>query len=86
MQTAECGDLLETVTGQYDIVIANIVADVIIQLLGDIERFLAPEGVFIISGIIDTREADVQAAIARTALKAKEIVREDGWVAMTLCK
>ena len=84
--TAQCGDLLETVTGQYDVIIANIVADVIIQLLENIERFLAAGGVFIVSGIIDTREEDVQAAIERTSLHVKEIVREDGWVAMTLCK
>lgn len=84
--TAECGDLLEKVTGQYNVIIANIVADVIIQLLGGIEQFLTDDGVFIISGIIDTREDDVQAAIAKTSLQIKEIVREDGWVAMSLVK
>ncbi len=84
--TVRCGDLLETVTGQYDVIIANIVADVIIQLLANIEPFLAADGVFVISGIIDMREEDVQAAIAKTSLQVKEIVREDGWVAMTLCK
>lgn len=82
--TAECSDLLETVTGQYDVIIANIVADVIIQLLAGIEQFLADGGVFIISGIIDTREGDVRKAIAETSLAVKEIVREDGWVAMSL--
>ncbi len=83
---AECGDLLETVHGQYHVVIANIVADVIIRLLANIEEFLTEDGVFIVSGIIDAREGDVQAAIAKTALQVKEIVREDGWVAMTLTK
>lgn len=82
----QCGDLLQTVTGQYDVVIANIVADVIIMLLENIEQFLAPQGVFIISGIIDTREQDVVAAMQKTSLQIKEIVREDGWVAMTLTK
>ncbi len=84
--TAMCGDLLETVTGQYDVIIANIVADVIIKLLETIEQFLNENGIFIISGIIDTREEDVQSAIAKTSLTVKEIVREDGWVAMSLCK
>ena len=43
---------------------ANIVADVVIQLTQDVPRFLAPDGVYIISGIIDTREDDVLAALA----------------------
>lgn len=84
--TVQCGDLLKTVSGQYDIIIANIVADVIIQLFGVIEPFLALDGVFIVSGIIDTREADVRSAVEKTALSVKEILREDGWVAMTLIK
>lgn len=84
--TAQCGDLLQTVSGQYDVIIANIVADVIIILLGQIEKFLAEQGVFIISGIIDTREQDVADAIKRTSLQIKEVVREDGWIAMSLTK
>ncbi|MDE6837806.1 MAG: 50S ribosomal protein L11 methyltransferase, partial [Acutalibacter sp.] len=62
---------------------ANIVADVVIELTRDVPRFLAPGGVYIISGIIDAREADVLAALAGryTVIERRE---DRGWVAMAL--
>ena len=41
---------------KFRLVLANIVADVIIALAGEVGRYLEPEGVFICSGIIDGRE------------------------------
>lgn len=81
--TGICGDLASKVSGQFQLVAANIVADVVIQLTQDVPRFLAPGGVYIISGIIDTREEDVLAALAGrfTVIERKE---ERGWVAMAL--
>ena len=49
----------------YDIVLANIVADVIIPLAALAPAFLAPGGTFVCSGIIDGREDEVAAALAR---------------------
>ena len=49
----------------YDIVLANIVADVIIPLAALVPAFLAPGGTFVCSGIIDGREDEVAAALAR---------------------
>ena len=49
----------------YDIVLANIVADVIIPLAALAPAFLAPGGTFVCSGIIDGREDEVRAAIER---------------------
>ena len=54
----------ELVERKYELVLANIVADVIIPLSAQVHRFLAPGGVFLCSGIIDTREEDVKAALA----------------------
>ncbi len=81
--TGICGDLASKISGQFQMVAANIVADVVIQLTQDVPRFLAPDGVYIISGIIDTREDDVLAALAGrfTVIERKE---ERGWVAMAL--
>lgn len=75
------GDLTEKVSGQYHIVVANIVADVILLLTKDIERFLYPDTVYLMSGIIDTREKDVLAALEK---KFNIIARktEKGWVAL----
>ena len=57
--TGICGNLAEKVSGTFDIVAANIVADVVILLTKDALRFMKPDTVYILSGIIDTREDDV---------------------------
>lgn len=77
-----CGDLVEKVTGQYPIVCANIVADVIIRLLPDLGPYLAPEGVFIASGIIEEREPDVLVALDRAGFTVSKRRSSGGWVAL----
>ena len=79
--TGICGSLTEQVVGKFDVVAANIVADVVIELTKEIERFLAPGAVFLMSGIIDEREDDVLAALER---KFRVVGRkeEKGWVAL----
>ncbi len=79
--TGICGSLTDKVCGQYDIVAANIVADVILELTKEIGRFLKPGGVYLMSGIIDSREADVLAGLAPqfTVFARRE---EKGWVAL----
>ena len=51
--------------GGFDIVLANIVADVIIPLSPLAGGFLAPGGDFVCSGVIDGREAEVEAALTK---------------------
>ena len=75
--------LTETLAGrQYALVLANIVADVIIPLSAQVERFLAPDGVFLCSGIIDTRAEEVSAALAQNGLRVFERREQNGWVAL----
>lgn len=57
--------------GGYDIVVANIVADVIIGLSGRVRPFLKEGGLFLCSGIIDERAEEVLAQL-----------RADGWIVM----
>ncbi len=76
------GDLLHGTQGQADVIIANIIADIIIMLLPDIPGKLKPGGLFLASGIIEERAADVQAAAARQGLQADAIDRRGGWVVM----
>lgn len=68
--------------GPYHVALANIVADVIIPLSAKVERFLAPGGHFICSGIIDTRADEVQAALEKNGLKITQRIQRDGWCAM----
>ena len=63
--------------GQYDVVLVNIVADVIIGLAPVLPRFLGEDTTLICSGILDTRLSDVvsaleKAGLAITATRAKE--------------
>lgn len=77
------GDLLSVVEGQYPIVVANIVADVILTLLKDLHEVLLPGGLFVASGIIDDRKDELLAAIQKAGLTIENIEEERGWVAIT---
>ena len=57
--------LRQELGGPYDVVVANIVADVIIPLAALAPAFLTPGGTFVCSGIIDGREDEVAAALTR---------------------
>ncbi|MBQ6824365.1 MAG: 50S ribosomal protein L11 methyltransferase [Clostridia bacterium] len=86
-QTAyAAGDLLSVVEGQYPVVVANIVADVIKMLLKDIHSVLLPGGTFIASGIIDTRKEELLEAIEAAGLTVLNVEEERGWVAITTRK
>ncbi len=76
------GDLVKDIHGQYDVVVANIVADAIIALSPAIPAFLKEDGVYITSGIIDTREADVLPVLAQCGFKVVERKEQGGWVCL----
>ncbi len=78
------GDLVDKVEGQYEVVAANIVADAIIALSPAIPRFLKPGGVYIVSGIIDTREADVMAAVTACGFAVEARHEHGGWLCLVL--
>ena len=80
--TAECGDLTEHAKGKFNLVLANIVADVIISLTEDIKTYMAEDATFVMSGIIDTREEDVLAALDKNGFDIIERKPENGWVCL----
>lgn len=67
----------------YDIVLANIVADVIMALAPHVPSFLKPGGVFICSGILDRRYEDVRAALERAGLRILSTDTQDDWRRIT---
>ena len=67
---------------RWDLVLANIVADVIIPLSAQVPNLLAQDGVFLCSGIIDTRAHEVEAALAKNGLKVVRRREKNGWVAL----
>ena len=66
-------------SGPYDIVVANIVADVIIPLAEDVRRYLKDGGTFIASGIIELRIDEVKEAIEKNGFIIQEIKKENDW-------
>ena len=69
----------ELAAGGYDIVCANIVAGVLVQLMPVVPHFLRPNGTFLCSGILDERESEVRQAIENAGLQLIERYTEDGW-------
>ena len=79
------GALRMRVTGEkYDVICANIVADVIISFLPLLEKVLNKNGLLMLSGIIDTRLSDVTDALKKYNFKTKEITKLNGWCAIEL--
>jgi len=75
-----CGDLGSVLTGQANVVIANIVADVILMLLPDLKRILHRDGEFLASGIIDNRAVDVEKGLKEAGFEIVERLEDSGWI------
>lgn len=76
-----CGDLTEKVEGTYEVICANIVADVIIRMSKEIRTFMKKGTVLLCSGIIEPREQEVLDALTACELTHVNTLREKGWVA-----
>ncbi len=79
--TGVCGDLTDKITGRYQVVCANIVADVILMLNQNIKQFMTPDCLYLMSGIIDTREQEILDQLQGN-FQVLEVRRERGWTAI----
>lgn len=70
----------------YDVVVANILADIIIPLTPVIPDCMKEGGIYITSGILCTKEEAVAKAIKRNGLEIAEITRQGDWVSVTAIK
>ncbi|MBR1816353.1 MAG: 50S ribosomal protein L11 methyltransferase [Lachnospiraceae bacterium] len=91
-----CGNLLDDVNGKadiekaieinggnkYDIVVANILADVIIPLSAVVRPLIKEGGLFITSGIIDMKEEQVKTALIENGFTTVDIVHMNDWVSI----
>ncbi len=77
--TADRAMMERLAAGQYRLVLVNIVADVIIGLAPILPRFLGPESLLICSGILDSRLADVLAALERAGLTVTRVKEKEDW-------
>lgn len=71
----------------FDVVTANIVADIIIRMAPDIGKFIREGGYLIASGIIEEREAEVDAVVTKCGFEKVGAKHEKGWCAeLFVCK
>ena len=63
----------------YDVVVANILADVIIPLSAHVSKFMKKDGVFISSGIIDMKKEEVEAALIQNGFEIMKINQMGDW-------
>lgn len=70
-------------SASYDIVVANILADVIIPLSGVVKEFMKPDALFISSGIINTKREAVEAALRENGFEILEVNVQGDWVSFT---
>ncbi|MDE6729310.1 MAG: 50S ribosomal protein L11 methyltransferase [Oscillospiraceae bacterium] len=85
-----CGDicqdsgLREKIGGDYNLICANIVADVLIAMAGLFRGFLKPDGYLIVSGIISERADEVISVLEQNGFVKIKMQERDGWAAVLL--
>lgn len=80
------GDLSDKASGVYNIITANIVAAAILSLAPHVPALMAPDAVFIASGIIDTRKDEVLEGLRAAGLDPIEVHEKRGWVCIVCRK
>ncbi len=85
-----CGDVItdenfrhQVGTEKFDIVVANILADIIIPLSGVIRETMKPGALFISSGILDVKAERVRAALLENGFEIVEMTTSGEWVSFT---
>ncbi|MBQ8297592.1 MAG: 50S ribosomal protein L11 methyltransferase [Ruminococcus sp.] len=87
-----CGNILsdealaDKIDAAYDMITANIVADVLIAMKDHFVRYLREDGILIISGIIEERMHEVVDAVEGAGFTALDSRVKDGWAAVKLVK
>ena len=87
--TVGVSDLLRGVDlseGKYDICVANIVADIIIRMMPDVDKYLKPGAPLILSGIIGERAEEVKACAVKYGFRIEKEIFENDWVGLLVRK
>ena len=73
---------LDDVDDQFDVVVANLLAPVVVDLADGPRRVTAPAGALVVSGMLDDADDHVRDALAPMAVV--ETAQRDGWIALLL--
>jgi ribosomal protein L11 methyltransferase len=77
------GNLVDETNETYDMIAANILTPVILDLIVDIRRVLKPGGIFICSGIVEKNQSQVTEALQNSGFEIVEVADKEEWVAIT---
>ena len=80
------GNLSDKVNGKFNLVVANIVADIIMEFNTQVGEFLSDGGVYITGGIIENREDEVLYSFAQNGFEIIERYENNGWLVFALKK
>ena len=80
------GNLSDKVSGKYNVIVANIVADIIMEFNKEVGKFLDDDGVYITGGIIEAREDEVLMSFIQNGFEVIERFDEKGWLVFVLKK
>ncbi|ONI39112.1 ribosomal protein L11 methyltransferase [Candidatus Epulonipiscium fishelsonii] len=80
--TAVSGNLIEVLDTRADIVVSNIIADIIVSLASEVDSILNENGIWISSGIINTKKEKVVETILNTGWHIIEIEEKNEWIAI----
>ena len=70
------------VKGSYDLVLANIIARILIELSADLASATKPGGTLVLAGIIEGREHEVRSAFGALGLEFVRRAQEEDWVSL----
>lgn len=79
--TAVYGNLVDKISGQFDVIVANIVADVIIELNKSVKDYMHKRSMYLMSGIIEPRKLDILSSL-EPDFNVIDVKRKNGWVAI----
>lgn len=80
-----CGVLGDVKECDFDVVVANIIANVIIDFAKHLPSYVKKDGYFIASGIIEERKDEVIQAVTSNGFSLLECIKDKDWVAMVFC-
>ncbi len=76
----------DMLTEQYDFVCANILHNVLAEIMGDLKNIMKPQAHMVLSGILDEKKQVVLDAIEKHGLRLVETMQQDQWIAFVVRK
>ena len=79
-------DRVANVKGVFDLILANINKHVIVDQLGDLRQHLAPEGVILLSGLLQNDSEDIENEALKNNLSVSNWMTRGSWICLTIEK